>query len=178
MATALASEIDEIWPPDMGKSSPVEERSLTAHRISEDNLVSESDARDISNKTSHGGNISWLEIWNSALIEAHAPIKKNRVLGLPRIPANSVIRTFKDRKQRQSQRNRRSQPSSSRSWWWPELGWSAVGMVISQKVRSMAKKWFFSNHFDLQSTEIVQGKCGSNFTPMNHNGYNDVFSKL
>ncbi|KAF5780087.1 hypothetical protein HanXRQr2_Chr11g0468041 [Helianthus annuus] len=40
MATALASEIDEIWPPDMGKSSPVEERSLTAHRISEDNLVS------------------------------------------------------------------------------------------------------------------------------------------
>ncbi|KAJ0499981.1 hypothetical protein HanHA300_Chr11g0384651 [Helianthus annuus] len=40
MATALASEIDEIWPPDMAKSSAVEERSLTAHRISEDNLVS------------------------------------------------------------------------------------------------------------------------------------------
>ncbi|KAJ0922110.1 hypothetical protein HanPSC8_Chr05g0199781 [Helianthus annuus] len=54
MATALASEIDEIWPPDMAKSSAVEERSLTAHRISEDNLVSESDARDISNKTGHG----------------------------------------------------------------------------------------------------------------------------
>ncbi|XP_022036573.1 uncharacterized protein LOC110938850 isoform X2 [Helianthus annuus] len=112
MATALASEIGEIWPPNMAKSSAVEERSLTAHWISEDNLVSESDARDISNKTSHG---------------------KNRVLGLPRIPANSVIRALKDRKQRQSQRNRRSQPSSSRSWWWPELGWSAVGMVISQR---------------------------------------------
>ncbi|XP_021992367.2 uncharacterized protein LOC110889166 isoform X1 [Helianthus annuus] len=140
MATALASEIDEIWPPDMAKSSAVEERSLTAHRISEDNLVSgtpKSDARDISNKISHGGNISWLEIWNSALIEAQGPIKINRVLGLPRISANSVIRAFKDSKQRQSQRNRRSQPSSS-SWWWPELGWSAVGMVISQKVRSMA----------------------------------------
>ncbi|KAJ0576306.1 hypothetical protein HanIR_Chr05g0222861 [Helianthus annuus] len=40
MATALASEIGEIWPPNMAKSSAVEERSLTAHRISEDNLVS------------------------------------------------------------------------------------------------------------------------------------------
>ncbi|MFS7900608.1 hypothetical protein Hanom_Chr00s125752g01813381 [Helianthus anomalus] len=40
MATALASEIDKIWPPDMAKSSAFEERSLTAHRISEDNLVS------------------------------------------------------------------------------------------------------------------------------------------
>ncbi|KAJ0507267.1 hypothetical protein HanIR_Chr11g0504431 [Helianthus annuus] len=40
MATALASGIDEFWPPDMSKSSAVEERSLTVQRISEDNLVS------------------------------------------------------------------------------------------------------------------------------------------
>ncbi|XP_022036540.1 uncharacterized protein LOC110938709 [Helianthus annuus] len=40
MATTLASGIDEFWPPDMSKSSAVEERSLTVQRISEDNLVS------------------------------------------------------------------------------------------------------------------------------------------
>ncbi|KAJ0507268.1 hypothetical protein HanIR_Chr11g0504411 [Helianthus annuus] len=40
MATAIASGIDEFWPPDMSKSSVVEERSLTVQRISEDNLVS------------------------------------------------------------------------------------------------------------------------------------------
>ncbi|KAL9995130.1 hypothetical protein Hdeb2414_s0011g00366221 [Helianthus debilis subsp. tardiflorus] len=40
MATALASRIDEFWPPDMSKSWAVEERSLTVQRISEDNLVS------------------------------------------------------------------------------------------------------------------------------------------
>ncbi|MFS7938612.1 hypothetical protein Hanom_Chr05g00441791 [Helianthus anomalus] len=36
MATAFSSICNEIWPPDLGKSSGVEEPSLTAHRISED----------------------------------------------------------------------------------------------------------------------------------------------
>ncbi|KAJ0499978.1 hypothetical protein HanHA300_Chr11g0384611 [Helianthus annuus] len=40
MATASASGIDKMKPPDTAKASAVEERSLTAHRISEDNLVS------------------------------------------------------------------------------------------------------------------------------------------
>ncbi|XP_035846157.1 uncharacterized protein LOC110923159 isoform X1 [Helianthus annuus] len=36
MATAFSCKFKKIWPPDLGKSSGVEERSLTAHRISED----------------------------------------------------------------------------------------------------------------------------------------------
>ncbi|KAJ0789613.1 hypothetical protein HanPI659440_Chr05g0205581 [Helianthus annuus] len=36
MATAFSCNFKKIWPPDLGKSSGVEERSLTAHRISED----------------------------------------------------------------------------------------------------------------------------------------------
>ncbi|MFS7970015.1 putative transposase, Ptta/En/Spm, plant [Helianthus anomalus] len=41
----------------------------------------------------------------SALVEAQGQIKKNRVLGLPRVPANAVIQALQDR----------SQPTSSRS---------------------------------------------------------------
>ncbi|KAM0042216.1 hypothetical protein Hdeb2414_s0011g00375481 [Helianthus debilis subsp. tardiflorus] len=36
MASAFSSNCKKIWPPDLGKSSGVEERSLTAHRISDD----------------------------------------------------------------------------------------------------------------------------------------------
>ncbi|KAF5806386.1 hypothetical protein HanRHA438_Chr05g0229651 [Helianthus annuus] len=36
MATVFSSNFNKIWPPDLVKSTGVEERSLTAHRISED----------------------------------------------------------------------------------------------------------------------------------------------
>ncbi|KAM0019348.1 hypothetical protein Hdeb2414_s0026g00684461 [Helianthus debilis subsp. tardiflorus] len=36
MATAFSCNFNKIWPPDLVKSTGVEERSLTAHRISED----------------------------------------------------------------------------------------------------------------------------------------------
>ncbi|XP_022018596.2 uncharacterized protein LOC110918617 [Helianthus annuus] len=63
--------------------------------------------KEASGEASHG----WkTEI--SALVEAQGPIKKNRVLGLPRVPANSVIQALQDT---QSQMNCRSQPSSSGS---------------------------------------------------------------
>ncbi|MFS7938630.1 hypothetical protein Hanom_Chr05g00442021 [Helianthus anomalus] len=35
MAPAFSSKVSKIWPPDLVKSPGVEERSLTAHRISE-----------------------------------------------------------------------------------------------------------------------------------------------
>ncbi|MFS7938680.1 hypothetical protein Hanom_Chr05g00442591 [Helianthus anomalus] len=42
MATASASGIDKMEPPDTAKASAVEERSLAVHRISEGNLDSDS----------------------------------------------------------------------------------------------------------------------------------------
>ncbi|KAJ0545657.1 hypothetical protein HanIR_Chr08g0352221 [Helianthus annuus] len=39
MATALLSNFDKIRPPDMPKSSGVEEPTLIVHVISEDNLL-------------------------------------------------------------------------------------------------------------------------------------------
>ncbi|KAJ0576304.1 hypothetical protein HanIR_Chr05g0222841 [Helianthus annuus] len=53
----------------------VEERSLTAHRISEDNLVSESDARDISNKTNHWGKTGSSVFLESQQIQLSGPSK-------------------------------------------------------------------------------------------------------
>lgn len=54
--------------------------------------------------------------WNtgiSALIEAQGPIKKNQILGLPRLPANSVIEALNIKKQTRRTNRIRSNNKSS-----------------------------------------------------------------
>ncbi|KAI7732899.1 hypothetical protein M8C21_015377 [Ambrosia artemisiifolia] len=75
MATALSSVFDEIKPPDKPKSLGVEERWLTVHRISEDNLVSGNCFANLdgkSNEPSTSGSCGSLEVSLLSIVGALA----------------------------------------------------------------------------------------------------------